>query len=297
MTLEEFRESLQAEREFRNLDDWTFQAVGGGGASAHTHRLRSAHADYFVKEAKDNERDALKLIGPLELRHVERVIYPGLLDQNILVTDYITGGPIQSKDLEPGLIRDFATIQNHVGRPKSTDHLPASDEVGLDQHALRCFEQGYANVSALEQHGFDIATSCRKVADHLMDRREEIVGEHSAMPEAWQHHDFREANILGRDPQKIVDWGSSYGLGPFLFDMAPFIFNHEGNRRAFLAHSEICRQADASAVERWIYAATCVRFMEFLRYSVRHLVTSADREGAAEILAYHYHTYGGLLRE
>jgi hypothetical protein len=294
MTLEELKASLQTERDFRNLDDWTFQPVGGGGTSAHTYRLRCRRADYFVKEVKDNEREALKLIAPLGLRHIERVIHPDLLDRNVLVTDYISGRPIESNNLEPSLVQDFATIQNRVGRPESGNSPPASDGVGLDEHALRCFEQGHANVSALEQHGFDIATSYRKLADHLMDRQGEIVGDYSAMPEAWQHHDFREANILGRDPQKIVDWGSSYGSGPFLFDMAPVVFSHEANRRVFLEHSEICREADTSTVERWIYTAACVRLMEFLRYFVPSLVASDDKPASAGYLAYHYETYGGL---
>ena len=146
MSFDEFRRRLQTERAFQELDTWTITAVSGGYTSPHTYRLRSGDKDYFVKEIKDNEREILKLLTPLVLTHVIKVTHPDLLDRNILVAEYVAGGPITSKVLEPGLIRDFATIQNHFNSPEFVQE-PLSDDGGFFRSYLtRCFETGYNNL-------------------------------------------------------------------------------------------------------------------------------------------------------
>ncbi|NIQ99242.1 MAG: hypothetical protein GTN78_03450, partial [Gemmatimonadales bacterium] len=59
MTFAELADLLQTEQEFGNPDDWTIASLTGGGTSPHTYRLTSSHADYFVKETQDNERNTL----------------------------------------------------------------------------------------------------------------------------------------------------------------------------------------------------------------------------------------------
>lgn len=294
MTFDELREHLRAVTELQDLDAWTFTAIPGGHTSAHTYRLRSEGRDYFVKEVKDNERDALKLLAPLRLVHVAAVVYPNLLDRNILVAEYVGGGPLESKSLEPDLIIDLATIQNHLNGAEYIDEPARDQEFFFGRYATRCFEEGCANLLALGALRLPIVELCRHLTDLLAERRVQIAQEFSAMPFAWQHHDFREENILGRNPQKIVDWGSSYGRGPFLFDLAPFLLNAETRLQTFVAHSHVCRKADRSTIERWLYVAASVRLMELLR-CVQALTDCGNREALASFLAYHYATYKSLL--
>jgi hypothetical protein len=280
---------------FEDLDQWTITEEYLGTTSPHTYRFRRGEWDLFVKEIKENEREILKLLTPLRLRHVVSPSFPALLDKNILVSEYITGGPIQSKDLEAGLIRDFATLQNHFN---SSEFLrePRTDDGGFFRNYLtRCFETGYNNLKALLMHGFPIVEDFVRVAQYLLATQDEIILEFSSMPFARQHHDFREGSILGENPQVIIDWGSSYGHGPFLYDLAPFLLNHPKNLEIFIQHSDICKNADRMTIERWLYTAACARFMSFFTY-IREQ-TDCERVNDFEaFLAYHYQTYSSLLQ-
>jgi aminoglycoside phosphotransferase (APT) family kinase protein len=115
------------------------------------------------------------------------------------------------------------------------------------------------------------------------------------MPFARQHHDFREGNILGENPQVIIDWGSSYGHGPFLYDLAPFLLNHQENLAIFIQHSDICKQAGRTAIKRWLYVAACARFMTFFTY-IRERADCEKVKDLEAFLEYHYQTYGSLLQ-
>jgi len=296
MNFDELKRHLQAKKEFENLDRWTFTDANSGDTSPHTYRLQSKDREYFVKEIKDNERDILKMLIPLELTHVEMVIYPDLLAKNILVTEYIAGGTLKSKDLEPGLIWDFARIQNHLNSPAFNQELGQDDRFFFGNYLLKCFEEGYRSLLGMREHDLPIVERYIEIADHLTANEAQIVKEFSGMPFARQHHDLREGNILAKSPQRIIDWGSSYGHGPFLYDLAPFLFAQEENLGIFIAHSDICRQADRGTIERWLYIATCARFVGLLRY-IGLLTDLEDRERLSEFLEYHYRTYSGLLQQ
>jgi hypothetical protein len=286
---------LKTKAEFSDLDRWTITAEELGRTSQHTYRLRCDEKDYFLKEVKNNERDVLKRLVPLQLPHVVKVVYPDLLDSNILVAAYVSGGPIKSKDLEPGLIRDFATIQNHFNSPAFVSEAPRDDGFFFGQFLIRCFETGYNNLLQLQTRGFPVANRYVEIAEHLMKGQKQIVVEFSSMPFAQQHHDLREGSILGSNPQVIIDWGSSYGYGPFLYDLAPFLFNHKQNLEVFAQHSDICRGANRETTERWLYVATCARFVSFFTYLQEQ--TEAEKVADMEaFLEYHYDTYKGLLQ-
>ncbi len=295
MDFYELARHLKTQREFEDLGQWTITEEVLGRTSPHTYRFRRGEKDFFVKQIKDNEREILKLLTPLRLLHIVRPSFPDLLDRNILVSETITGGPIQSKDLEAGLIRDFTTFQNHFNSPEFLQG-PRTDDGGFFRDYLTsCFETGYNNLVELRVHGFPIVEKFVKVAQHLMATQDEIIFEFSSMPFARQHHDFREGNILGENPQVIIDWGSSYGHGPFLYDLAPFLLNDQENLEIFIQHSDICKQADRMAIKRWLYVAACARFMTFFTY----IREQADCEKVKDLeawLTYHYQTYASLLQ-
>jgi hypothetical protein len=291
----ELTRHLKIKAEFSDLDRWNITAEELGRTSQHTYRLRRNDKDYFLKEVRDNERDILKQLVPLQLLHVMKVVYPDLLDSNILVAAYVSGGPIKSKDLEPGLIRDFATIQNHFNSSAFVSEAPRDEGFFFGRFLIRCFETGYNNLLQLQTRGFPVVLRYVEIAEHLMKGQRQIVAEFSSMPFAQQHHDLREGSILGSNPQVIIDWGSSYGYGPFLYDLAPFLLNHKQNLEIFVQHSEICREVNRATTERWLYVATCARFMSLFTYLKEQ--TEAERVTDMEaFLEYHYDTYRGLLR-
>lgn len=231
---------------------------------------------------------------PLALTHVAKVAFPDLLENNVLVTPYIAGGPIKSRDLEPGLIRDFATIQNHFNSPEFCKESGTDDGGFYKRFVIRCLETGYRNLLEFRIHNLHIVEQHRTIAAYLLPNQDQLAGEVSDMPFARQHHDFREGSILGENPQVIIDWGSSYGRGPFLYDLAPFLFNHERNLEVFVEHSDICKQVDRKTIDRWLYAATSARFFSFWAY-IRELVECEQVEDLEAFLEYHYATYRGLL--
>jgi hypothetical protein len=289
----EFKRRLQTEVAFADWERWTITKVSGGMDSGHTYRFRAGDRDYFVKEIKDNERDILKLLVPLGLMHVEEAIHPDLLDENILVTAYDPRGPLRRKeDLDPDLVREFALIQNHFNASEFVREPLRDHGFGFGRYAEKCFHIGYGQLLACDEHNYPIIKELIEVANHLVDSREALIAEYSGMPFARQHHDFREANISAGPPQRIRDWGSSYGHGPFLFDLAPFVLHYEPNLTVLIRHSDICKQADRKTVERWVYVAACVRFMELLRW---FLAEPEDQAGLAEFLAHEHETYSRLL--
>lgn len=295
MDIDELLAHLKTKAEFEDLEQWTITEEGLGRTSRHTLRLRHGAKDYFLKDVKDNEREILRLLAPLQLTHVVKVVYPDLLDKNILVAEYVDGGPIRSKELEPGLIRDFATVQNHFNSPVFISEPRQDDDFFFARFLIRSFETGYNNLLQLRIHSFPVVKKYVEIAEHLMAHKDQIVAEFSSTPFARQHHDFREGSILGRDPQVIIDWGSSYGHGPFLYDLAPFLFGHKENLGVFMQHSDICKKADRKTIARWLYVATCARFVSFLTY-IRELTETERINNLEAFLEYHYQTYGGLLQ-
>ncbi|MGD2175506.1 MAG: hypothetical protein PVJ27_08890, partial [Candidatus Brocadiaceae bacterium] len=248
---------------------------------------RRDDADYFVKEVQPHERDVLLAMIPLRLSHVPRVAFPALLRGSILVTDFITGGPIQSKMLEPGLVRDFATVQNRL---RSRAPTP-SDRRFFREGFLRCSEGGRDRLRRLRaEQQWLVLEGYAEIAARLARDTEQFACEFASMPFARQHHDFREENILAGPPQVICDWGSSYGHGPFLYDLAPFCLRHPENLAAYAEHSKICRQADAPQVRRWVHVGAVAGFWSVLHY-LDEFSSGSDTE---RFLDYQYETYRRL---
>jgi hypothetical protein len=263
MDREEFLAVLGTGAEFTDLGSWRIERVGGGLVSANTYRLRRGDHDYFVKEVVNRERDVLRRMIPLGLQHVPRVAYPDLLDRNILVTPFIPGGPIASKLLDPGLVRDFATVQNRLTEPPATDEARAF----FRDAVLRWQRGGTGKLAGLrERVDRAVLAGWEDVAERLTPGTDDLAEEFAAMPFARQHHDLREANILTGPPQTICDWGSSYGAGPFFFDMAPFCLRHPENLEVYAGHSDICRAASPEQVERWMHVGAVASLWSRLNY-------------------------------
>lgn len=276
-----------------------------GTVSAHAYRFRRADADYFVKEIKDNERRIHRLLIAFDLDIAPRVRYPELLADHILVCDYVEGAAMTGKRLDRGLIARYAEMQNALNRRPVLEAHNAFSGCTFNDHddgfyrasIERCLDEGYQNLLLLRAHRLPIVEVFVEIADCVRAQREAVVDAFAGMPFAWLHHDFREAHILGCPP-KLVDWGSSYGHGPFLFDLAPFFAGDAAGLADFGAHSEVCAGAAGGEIARWLYAANCASLGGLLLWRLSDLSYVDGRQGRAacrDLLQYEYPAYASLL--
>jgi hypothetical protein len=287
MNLSALQHALQGHAPFGDLSQWQVSPLGGL-TGACTVRVRAGTEDYVLKLVTDNERQIWQHLIPLQLRHVPTVLAPALLGRNVLVTAYIPGGTLRSKNVEPGVLRDLARIQNHFNAPGGEGEGYAGSTYA--EYLLESFEAALSALAPVRSLGLAIVEDYARLLGDLAPRRTELAAALSAMPGARLHHDFREENILARRPQQLIDWGSSYGHGPFLFDPAPFLFGQPAKMKVFARHSELCRRAEPPQLAQWLYVATCARFVEFVRYAHRLFPDGA----AAPYLTYHWQTYRAL---
>lgn len=268
---------LEMTPELEGIGDWKVRTISMGEVSRHKYRFRSRNQGYFVKETKDNESHTLQMLASLELDICPEVIVPDLLTENILVAEYIPGGALRKKKLERGLVVNYCAMQNALNdkrlfksvEPFAQGEFHSCDDSGFYRDLIvRGCREGYPKLMTLQQYELPIVAEYMRVADLVREHQHHIADEYSEMPFGWLHHDFREDNIVG-SPQKLVDWGSSYGHGPFLFDLAPFLINDDLTLQTFVTQSNICQQATMADVERWVFIATCARFVGFLLWRVK----------------------------
>ena len=256
---------------------WQLERMNSGGISPHTLRLETPGGDLFIKATRDNESRTLRLLACLDLAVCPTIVLPDLLDQNWLVGEFVPGGPLRGKRLEPGLVAHYASMQNCLnrrqlfegGEPFTRCKFITHDTGGFYRGLItRGLKEGYPTLVSLRAYGLPIVDEYIRIAERLAEHADSIAEAWATMPFAWLHHDFREAHIIS-SPQKLVDWGSSYGHGPFLFDLAPFLILDSAAFDVFMACSDICQQASRSQVMGWLSAATCAAFMAFILWRVK----------------------------
>ena len=305
MDLAEFWRRLQSSPTFHELERWTITDTDSGMTSPNSYRLQRGDRDYFVKEIKENEKRILGFLAHSGLEIAPRIVCPELLAQGIVVYEYVHGTALKSKMLPPKLIRDYALLQNLLNREhvlRQTEALRGYTFDGVDDgfyrnSITRCIDQGYENLLQLRAYDLPIVQAFVEIADHIRAYRTAITDDFAGMPFGWLHHDFREAHIIG-DPPKLIDWGSSYGHGPFLFDLAPFLTNDARGLDTFIAHSDICRSATRAEIERWLYAANCASLGAFMLWRLGELGYASlkqTRESCRTLLAYEYPSYQGIV--
>ena len=300
MELRELKEILSEKDEFRDIASWKLKGVNHGSVGIHSSIISKGKKKYFVKDIKDNEANALSLIYPLKLKHLIKVAYPDLLSRNVLVAEYIRGKPISSKNLSAGLIKDFAAMQNALNNPRlfaNKKYFSANRFIDKDDGF---FIKGYRSLwaqsrdtlnSLKRRYNLKIIDNYLSLMIYLDKYKEEIINECSKMPFAWQHHDFREGNIIGKK-QILVDFGSSYGHGPFLFDLAPFLINNQSALKTFIKNSDICKKYSNEKILRWIYIATAINMNSRIKY---HFESPKSLNETKEFLEYEWKTHKYLL--
>lgn len=156
MKQKELANILCRKEDFRDIDNWVFNKISKGGVGLHSCTISKNQKKYFIKDVKDNEANTLLLIYPLKLKHFINVLYPDLLMENVLVSEFVSGKTLKIKTLQPGLIRDFAEMQNRLNDVsyfnrynsnkyslcKFSDH----DDGFFGKGYLECFDVAYKNI-------------------------------------------------------------------------------------------------------------------------------------------------------
>ena len=305
MDFAEFKRRLQSSPTFHDLERWTITDTDSGLTSPNSYRFQCDDRDYFVKEIKENEKRILGFLTHFELEIAPRIVLPELLEQDIAVYEYIRGTPLKGKTLPQTLIKNYALMQNILNQEHVFRQADAfrgctftSEDDGFYRNSItRCIDQGYENLLKLRAHSLPVVEAFIEIADYIRTCRAPIIDDFAGMPFGWLHHDFRELQIIG-DPPKLIDWGSSYGHGPFLFDLAPFLVNDEHGLTTFIAHSDICQSATRAEIERWLYAANCASLGAFMLWRVADAGNASvmqNRESCRTLLEYEYPAYQGII--
>jgi len=310
ITRSELEETLRSVPEFADLDSWKMQHLGIGEMQ-HTYIVSKGRKRYFVKEVKPHEAQANHFLCLLNLVHLPHAAYPALLEKSILVMPVIEGGMMPEKDrkIDYGLLRDFIKFQNRMNDKKLFDR---HNKLGIDNYELkseknrggffvergpRNLQIGIENLLKLKRkYHLPIIDKYLQIANSLKPQQLDISRDFGKMPFARQHHDLIEDNILG-EKHMLIDWGSSYGYGPFMYDLSIFLVHDKKALEIFMEESDIAKKATKEQIERWLYVALADRFNDFCKWHIRPgTPNESSKARLKKALEYNYKTYKYLLK-
>ena len=268
------------------------QPVTQGATSPHKFVLARDSTRYFVKATQENEGRILLWLSGLSLRHVPDIVYPDMLHHNVLVVAFVPGGNLTSKHLDSSLVAEYAQIQRQWQQQGRHKPRTASDVQRSGDYCMACNAKAGEVLDRLTKEGYPFADTAATLYEGLADRMAAIAQDLAQMPLGLLHHDFREENVLVGPPQQICDWGSCYGEGPFLFDLAPFVIHDSELLSCFLRCRVPAANYSSADINRWLFAALALRFLGFLRYfwDLCPGASPADRRTEA-FIRYHLDTY------
>lgn len=268
MKLGELKALLRGEPEFARLGEWRITRMKNGGTSPNRLRLRRGRRDYFVKEISPQERKILPVLAAIKSPLAPPVVCPNLLARDILVSPYLGRCVPPGGWLEPRLFREYARMQNTLNTPAVQQRLKRSHGFGWEDDGYYRKNVGVEVVKpmrpvrrAKRKFGWPVYDLWLEALASLKGMEQRIQRAYTGMPFARLHYDFREDNVVGH-PQRLTDWGSSYGHGMFMYDVAVHIGGHAEARDAFVVTSDICRRASRRDVDRWLWLASSIRLME-----------------------------------
>lgn len=305
MTQEQLKEVLRSVREFSNLESWNLKHLGIG-EMLHTYTLSKGKKKYFVKEVKPHEAQVNYFLCILKLKHLSHAVYPELLEKNVLVLPFIKGGmmPQIDRKIDLNLIRDFTKFQNRLNDKEffekhnkfNLKNFSKKNDGWLTGRLQRNLAAGRINLVKLKKkYGWKIIDKYIEIADFLKLEENKLSEEFANMPFARQHHDFREDNILGKE-HNLLDWGSSYGYGPFLYDLCLFLVNNKKAFDIFIKNSSIAKKYSKKQLERWLYVALADRFDDFCKWHLKSGTPNLiSKTKLKNVLDYNYKTYKYLL--
>jgi len=304
-SLKDIKETLQQEKEFRDLTKWKFKHIPLGEMQ-HTYLISRGQKNYFLKELKTHEAQMEFFLCKCNLKHLPSSIYPNLLKHKILVRKFISGRMLRSKNIDLGLLRDFAMMRNTLNKKTFFDkhnimglkNYSQKDDGFYARELYSSFLKAPRILKALQKYKLQEVTDFQNILSHLKKDKKAIIHDFVSMPFAKQHQDFREDNIIvGTDgKQRLIDWGSSYGYNPFMYDVAPFLVHNPKALQKYVKISNICKGKSQKVSGRWLYVALVARFLDVITSRLHPSEgRTTTKEKCRKYLKYEYKTYKELI--
>lgn len=257
----------------------------GGRVASHVYRFDAADGRRLVvKETRPNETLILRVLAHLGSDVSPRIHHPELLKASLLVWEYVT--PATPGPVSAALAQAYARFQNVTEDGTIFDELalPAKrDKSGHDFYAdtlIRCLAQGRENVRKMERIGLQTPWTICEVLELVGAHPNELADGFGAAPFAWIHNDFRDENIVGADGdgggQRLIDWGSSYGYGPYLYDIAPYLLESDEAMRAYGAESTIWRHRTVDQRDNDLMICAVAALLGYLHWHLGDLLHDGD---------------------
>jgi hypothetical protein len=216
----------------------------------------------FIKVVNNKESIILSEITKLQSQYIVGSILPELLKENIFIANFINEA--SQPYLNNEFLYDYFRMQQLFD-----DHSKLNQLFGTDQSIYR----NYNFIPFKENILNDINVALRvfkclqiqtegnlfyyeEIFNDISLKKLNIVDCYCCMPLRWLQNDFKRGNLIGKKPS-LIDWGESYGMGPFLHDIAPFI-----SKEIFDSCFEIISTKYKKSIEecyRWLFSALCIR--------------------------------------
>ena len=301
------QEELMKIPEFSDFKSWKIKKLNVGEMH-HTYLFIRGKKKYFVKEVKPHEAQANYYLCALNLTHLPHAVYPELLKKKILVMNFVEGKMLKERKISLDLFRDFITFQNKLNiesfrlenNPLQINNYCEVDDGFFKKSLDEEWNKGKENLLNLKKkYDLKVIDNFLEIVNFLSKDREKIIDEFSKIPFARQHHDFREDNILiNKDGQFLIDWGSSYGYGPFIYDYSKFIVYDKKAFNLLMKNSDICKNTTKEKVERWLYLGLVKKMFNLLKWYLpegHHYVETKSK--TKKRLEYEYKTYKYLIEK
>jgi hypothetical protein len=266
MNREQVISVLRKNKLFNNINNWEITPIYQGKAAEFACNIKNSSYSYFVKDIKENEKNALYMILPLKSTHFVKTSFLDLLQDNVLVADFVDGGNYTSSRLSESLIIEYAAMQKALNdREYFKKHFRGQSSV------YKMADDGYFKKTADERiklslrileyflkRGNSQMRSCYMLFKEIDKLADSIIYNYYSMPFAWLHNDFRSQNMVGELPV-LVDWGESYGYGPFLQDIAPYMLDNSSDIELYFSVLFGNPKFDSIQVDKWLVSVLIYR--------------------------------------
>jgi len=187
---------------------------------------------------------------------------------------YRTGGESPA-EIYPETIVAYAAFQNALDDCSIFNMVNFQNQIKTNKQDdgfyratfLENMRHGADHLLRLKSFNWSILKDYDRLLKWIVERQDVLIDGFAGSPFAWIHHDFDDYNLIGW-PQKLIDWGSSYGYGPYLYDISPYLLNNQESLRMFSQSSWIWARHAEEDNQRSLMANVCARFVGFLNWNL-----------------------------
>lgn len=254
----------------------------GGRVAEHVYRFDTPGGrPLAVKVVRPNEALILRVLAHLRSPLVPSIRCPKSIGEGLLIWHYLD--PAAVGPLHPDLAKAYAQFHNATddGKVFVELGLPVKLEKSGQEFYIdtlhRCLSAAMVNLATLQGYAWPVLDSVRKTMAQVGEREDELAERFGNTPFAWVHNDFRDENLVGKPP-KLIDWGSSYGYGPYLYDIGPYLVESDEAMRAFAGESAIYQSRSQGEREGDLLACTAAALTGYLHWHLGDMLKDGDME-------------------